>query len=45
MVTINALFRLIVLAKRQGKGRRGNGVILTGLLGTLCDFGTNTTEI
>nr|MCR4646631.1 hypothetical protein [Oscillospiraceae bacterium] len=45
MITINALFRFIVLAKRQGKGRLGNGVILTKLIGTLCDFEDDTAEI
>ncbi len=45
MLTVNTIFRLIVLAKRQGKGKRGNGVILTELIGTLCDFADDAQEI
>ncbi|MBR3629383.1 MAG: hypothetical protein IKN55_02795, partial [Oscillospiraceae bacterium] len=45
MITVNTLFRLVVLAKRQGKGRIGNGAILTELLGTISDLGDDFVEI
>lgn len=45
MLNVNLIFRLIVLAKRQGKGKLGNGLILTRLIGTLCDFADDTEEI
>ena len=45
MVTINAVFRMIVLAKRQGKGKLGNGVILSRLIGTLSNLGDDSAEI
>ena len=45
MLTVNTFFRLIILAKRQGKGKLGNGALLAALIGTLCDFGEDTTEI
>ena len=37
MLTVNAIYRLVVLAKKHGKGKLSNGDILTKLIGTLID--------
>ncbi len=37
MLTVNAVYRLIVLSKKHGKGKLSNGEVLTKLIGTLAD--------
>lgn len=37
MLTVNAIYRLIVLSKKHGKGKLSNGEVLTKLIGTLVD--------
>ena len=37
MLTVNTIYRLVVLSKKHGKGKLSNGDILTKLIGTLID--------